>query len=365
MAAGTTGDGVWQEPVRGDYPDPRVIGLSGRERLAQFGLRRSPAPPLFHLTGALPVRFGDGTADAEMPASGWLLNSAGLISGGTLAILADIAFGCAIETQLPAGVPYTTAELSLTFLRPARAGGVLECGGQAIHVGRAVALSEAFVYDRETEALLAHGTSRCAVLDPLNPIPEPPADLPEVEEPRDTSPDPYRRPPPAGGVLAQSVWDELPGAEILARQIRGELPPPPIHSLTGLTAADSADGEATFVLPSSQWLTSPLRMLQGGTIAMLADHAMLGAMQTTAPAGLAFAGLDLKVNYLRPVLPDGRDLTARAEIVHAGRTLTVTSCRVENADRKPVALATGSAMFLPGRPASLGEVELGSPESTG
>ncbi len=36
---------------------------------------------------------------------------------------------------------------------------------------------------------------------------------------------------------------------------------------------------------------------------------------------------------------------------------------VENSEGKPVLLATGSAMYLPGRPASLGaEVELGCDE---
>jgi uncharacterized protein (TIGR00369 family) len=113
-------------------------------------------------------------------------------------------------------------------------------------------------------------------------------------------------------------------------------------------------------LPPTGWLTSPARTVQGGVIAALADITMGVAVETTAPAGTAVAGLDLKVNYLRPVLGDGRDLTARASVIHAGRTLVITRAEVENADGKPVALATGSSMYLPGRPASLGEVELGA-----
>jgi uncharacterized protein (TIGR00369 family) len=362
VANGAGGE-IWREQVRGSYPDLRLIGLPGLERLGMYRRGKAPPPPLFHLTGGLPVRFGDGTADAEMPASGWLLNSAGLISGGTLAILADIAFGCSIETKLPAGVPYTTAELSMTFLRPAPQGGMLDAAGQTIQVGRSVALSEVFVYHRESESLLAHGTSRCAVLPALDPVPEPPGELPDVEIPGHEVPDPFRRPAPTDGVLAQEVWDELSGAEILERQLSGELPPPPIHALTGLALTGWSDGEATFVLPASEWLASPLRLVQGGATAMLADIAMLAAVQSRAPAGLAFAGLDLKVNYLRPAPADGRDLTARAEVVHSGRTLAITRARVENADGKPVALATASSMFLPGRPASLGEVELGDREA--
>jgi uncharacterized protein (TIGR00369 family) len=365
---GGDGNEIWQEPVRGGYPDPAVLGLSGLERLRLWRVQAMPAPPLHHLTGAMPVAFGDGTAEAEMPASGWLCNSAGLIGGGTLAMLADIAFGCSLETQLPAAVPYTTAELSLTFLRPARAAGqaapgeppdvTLTAGGQAIHAGRSVGLSEVFVIETDTDRLLAHGTSRLSILPTLDPAPDPPGDLPPFEPPEQPTPDPYLRPPPET-VLEKSVWEELSGAEILDRQIRGELPPPPIHYLTGMRPVEAGDGSVTMMMPATEWLASPTRLLQGGTLAMLADTAMMLAVMTTARPGTAFAGLDLKINYLRPAPADGRDLAVEATIEHSGRTLAISRARISNAEGKPVALATGTAMYLPDRAASLGpDVEL-------
>jgi uncharacterized protein (TIGR00369 family) len=300
-----------------------------------------------------------------MPVSGWLLNSAGAIGGGTLAIVADIAFGCSIQTELPPATPYTTAELSLSFLRPAPLGRTLSAGGQAIHVGRSVALSEAFLIEEESDRLIAHGTSRCAVLPPIEPVPEPPEDLPMIQPDADADSDPYRRPWPTDAIIPQETWDRLSGKEILARQLEGELPPPPIHHLTGLHPVEFGDGSAAMRLPATEWLASPARTVQGGVIAMLADAAMLIAVQTTAPAGTAFAGLDLKVNYLRPVPPDGRDLIARASVIHAGRTIVITRAEVENADGRRVALGTGSSMYLPGRPASLGEVELAAEADEG
>jgi uncharacterized protein (TIGR00369 family) len=69
------------------------------------------------------------------------------------------------------------------------------------------------------------------------------------------------------------------------------------------------------------------------------------------------------VNFLRPVAPGEGELEARAEIVHAGRTLAITRSTVANPEGKPVALATGSSIFLPGRPADLGEVELSEEEA--
>jgi uncharacterized protein (TIGR00369 family) len=363
MEAETAGEktAVWREEVRGSYPDRGLIALSGRQRLETWRRGLTPRPPLSHLTGARPTGFGSGTAEAQMPASEWLAASNGLITGGTLAILADIAFGCSVETELPPATPYTTAELSLSFLRPARPGGMLTAGGQAIHVGRSVGLSEVFVIEQESERLIAHGTSRLTIFPPLDPLPEPPSEL-EPFQPTDyAEPDPYLRPAP-DGVIPQEIWAELSGAEIVRRQIAGELPPPPIHHLTGLRPVEIGEGTAIVVMPCTEWLASPSRRLQGGSIAMLAEFAMLIAVETTTAPGLAFAGLDLKVNFLRPVSPDASDLTARAEVVHQGRTIAITRATVTNSEGKPVVLATGSSIYLPGRPATLGELEFSGRE---
>jgi uncharacterized protein (TIGR00369 family) len=337
-----------------------MLSMSGLERLHAWRQGTAPWPPLYHLTGARPTGFGEGTAEAEMPATGWLTNSAGLIGGGTLAILADIAFGCAVETMLPPATPYTTAELSMSFLRPARPGAMLTAHGQAIHVGRSVGLSEVFVLDPREESLLAHGTSRLSILPRIDELPEPPGEQPVYEPPRSKTPNPFQRPAPEGTVIGEEVWSEFPGLEIVERQIRGALPAPAIHQLTGIRPVEVGEGTATLGMPATEWLNSPTGWLQGGTITMLADFAMTIAVLTTAPAGQAIAGLDLKVNFLRPVNGDGRELTARASVEHSGRTLAIARATITDDDGKPVMLATGTTMRLPGMPASLGSgVELG------
>ena len=352
---------IWREPVRGGYPDPWLLTLPGAERLEGFRDGSTPAPPLTHLTGARPTGFGDGTAEAEMPATEWLANDAGLLSGGTLAILADIAFGVALETRVPARVPFTTAELSLTFLRPARPGTTLTAAGQLIRIGRTMGLTEVFVLDASDDGLIAHGTSRLSLLGAVDGLPDEPAGPTMLSEDPPDSPDPYLRPPPPEAVIPQRLWDELPGLDLMRRHLAGELAPPAIHHLTGIAPVQVGEGTSTVRMPASEWLNSPARRLQGGAIVMLADTALMTAVLTTASAGTAVAGLDLKANFLRPVAGDGRDLIARAEVEHAGRTLAIARARVENAEGKAVMLATGSAMYLPGRPASLGaDVELGS-----
>ena len=351
---------VWSEGAPGGSPAPRHAALSGRERLPWWTRGGAPKSPLTRLTGAIYTRVGDGTASAEMPASGWLLTSTGVVGGGTLAILADVALSCSIDSQLPPATPYATAELSLSFLRPVHAGPMLVAEGQVIQVGRSVALSEAFLIERERETLVAHGTARCAILPPIDPAPEPPNEFQAVEPDPDEAWDPYRRPWPKDGVIPQETWDRHSGRELLELQLSGELPPPPIQRLTGMRPVEIGEGAATVVLPATRWLTSPARTIQGGAIAMLADVAMAAAVQTTVPVGAAAAGLSLRVNYLRPAFPDGGDLSARGAVVHAGRKLVVTQAEIDNSDGKPVAMAAGSSIYLPNRAAALGEGELGA-----
>lgn len=294
-----------------------------------------------------------------MPATRWLLNSAGTISGGTLAMLADAPLGCALQTELDPATPYTTSELSMTMVRPVRPhGGAIGAHGQKVHRGRSVGLTEAFLIDETDDRLVAHSTSRLAIFPPLDPAPEPSRDPQPLDPPTDRDSDPYRR-PVRGDVLGQEVWDELSGLEVIRRQIADELPLPPISHLTGLEPTHAEEGSVTMRLPASEWLNSPARRVQGGAIAMLADSALAGAVETVTPAGTAIATIDIKVNFLRPVQGDGRELVAIGRVEHAGRTLAIANAELFDADERRVAIATGSSMFLPGHPAALGEIELG------
>jgi uncharacterized protein (TIGR00369 family) len=348
--------------VRGGYPEPDMFGLEGLGFMRAFRSGHSPAPPLNRLLGIAVGDVGSGHATFTMPATSWLLNSAGTISGGSLAIVADAALGCALLTELGPATSYTTSELSMTMVRPARPDGqTISANGQRVHRGRSVGLTEAFLIDEGRDRVVAHCTSRLAIFPPLDSVRRPP-ERPEVlDPPSDLDSDPFRR-PVRGEVLGQEVWDTRSGLEVIEEQIRGELPLPPISHLTGLEPVEAGEGSLTMRLPATEWLNSPGRRVQGGAITMLADAALAGAVETTAAAGTAVASIDVKVNFLRPVEADGRDLVAKARVEHSGRSLAIADAELFNSNRQRVALATGSSMYLPGHPADLGEIELGRGE---
>jgi uncharacterized protein (TIGR00369 family) len=347
---GTDGDTPWREPVRGGYPDPGMIGLPGIEQLRALLDGRVPRPPLSHLTGNRLAEVQPGRTTFEMPLTRWLCSPPGPISIGPLAIAADAAMATAIQTQLPTATPSTTSELSLRLLSTARPGGTLRVRAEVIQVRRTIGLSEARLTDGEGR-LLGHGTTLCFVQPRLTEVPllgDPPP-----PSPLQPTPDPFER-PATGEILEQAVYDRMGGLEILRAQIDRKLPKPPIAQLMGLRPRAADPGAATFSLPASEWLCAPPRgRVQGGCVALLAEAALIGAIQTLLGPGTAVAPIDLKVNYLRPLAADGREALAVGRVLHAGRRIAVASSEVRDAAGKAVG-ATGSAMLLPGRPASLG-----------
>jgi uncharacterized protein (TIGR00369 family) len=311
-----------------------------------------PTPPLAHLTGLRIVEVEHGSAVFELPLTPWLLTAQGAISIGPLTLPADAALALAVLTTLPAGSRVLTSELSLRVLAPAHPDGRVIARGSLLHARHTIALSEVTMTD-EHGRLLGHGTSLCFILeDDEAAMPTAAAAATPEPQPYDT-PDPWQR-EPLGEVIEQGVWEHLSGLEVMRGALAGRLPRPPFHHLTGITLREAGDGEATFSMPASRWLCAPPPgRLQGGTVAWLAETALGAAIQTTLPAGTALAPIDLKVNFLRPAAADGRELLAHGTVMHRGRRIAVANAEVTDGDGRRVALATGSAMVLPGRPAAL------------
>jgi uncharacterized protein (TIGR00369 family) len=347
------GSMIVDEPVRGRYAyleHPWLFSLPPHEQMRPFIERRVPLPPIHHLTGLMPVEARPDTSIWAMPASPWWQSAAGLFPGGALAVVADAALGGAIYNNLPTGTVLATSELSMNFLRPATPDSKqLTATGSLIHTGSRQGLSEGRVEDVHGR-LLVHATSRCVLRPlPFDP-PSPPDSLPPVDETLDQElPDPYLR-PTEGTVISQDEWDSTPGLDLAHSWVKGERDTPPVCQLFGWRLLDVEEGASRWSMPASEWFCTGFGTFYGGIIALLADVGIITAVTTTLEPGTSFGTLDLKINFLRPVTPDGRELMGQARVIHRGRTISVTTAEIEDSDGKRVAMATSSAMILPGTP---------------
>ena len=126
--------------------------------------------------------------------------------------------------------------------------------------------------------------------------------------------------------------------------LRGEAPPPPVAELLGIRLLSIEDGECVFEMEARPEHANPMGTLQGGVICALADAAMGLAYASLLDEGESFTTLELKTNYLRQVI--GGTLVATGRVVHAGRTIGLTTCDVVDAEGRKIAHATSTCMTL-------------------
>lgn len=133
--------------------------LDGMERL----LRGEVAPPpAATLIGMRLASFAAGEAVVLLDAGAAHGNPMGTVQGGILAALADAAMGWAYMTTLGEGESYTTLEMKVNFLRPARSG-PLTARARVLSAGRTIGLVECAVLG-DGDKLVAHGVSTCLTL---------------------------------------------------------------------------------------------------------------------------------------------------------------------------------------------------------
>ena len=153
-----------------EWADPaahaRELGrYSGLELLRRMIAGELPPPPVMQLLGMERLEAEEGRVTVLMTARDYHYNPLGTVHGGVLATLLDTAASCAIHSTLPAGVGYTTLDLTTKFLRPVTVhSGQLRCEGTVISRGRRTALAEARLWDG-ADRLAAHATASCLILE--------------------------------------------------------------------------------------------------------------------------------------------------------------------------------------------------------
>jgi uncharacterized protein (TIGR00369 family) len=334
-----------REPVRGSVVYPALAALPGVEQVRALLAGRAPAPPVARLTGRRILDASVGSVTCGLRATDWMLGPKGDVHSGVLAFLADGSLIATVVSALPARVLCTTAELSITFLgSPLSGGGEITARGQLLHVDRQMALAEVYVRDA-SDRLAAHGTSRCSVFPPIDEsIQWFPSDEPLAAETEPHTPDPYLRKPPATD--RGSPWEAREGVDLLRAQLRGELPRPPIDQLTGIRLVGADPGRVVFALPASPWLRNEWGTVYGGMLTLLAKSAAAAAVQSTASRGTSFTALDVKINFLRAVPADGRELLATGTVLHRGKRLAIATAEVMHGDVR-VAVLTGTTALTP------------------
>lgn len=121
--------------------------------------------------------------------------------------------------------------------------------------------------------------------------------------------------------------------------------PYPSHMSMALDKIELDQAEVTLDLGPCHM--QPFGIVHGGVLATLIDTATFWAAFLRLPENTGLVNVDLKLNYLKPVM-EGR-LRAFGTCIQAGKSISYSEAKVEDASGKIIAHGTSTLMALPGK----------------
>jgi uncharacterized protein (TIGR00369 family) len=110
----------------------------------------------------------------------------------------------------------------------------------------------------------------------------------------------------------------------------------------GITVTTVEEGHVVLEFEASEKHHQPNGVVQGGVLTAIADAAMGMAGMTIQEIGWANTTIELKINFIRPVIRG--NVKADGRVVKAGRTVLFMESSVFTAEGKLAALATSSML---------------------
>jgi uncharacterized protein (TIGR00369 family) len=150
------------------------------------------------------------------------------------------------------------------------------------------------------------------------------------------------------GVVPRDVLTGQSGLAFLQGLIDGLHPPPPFSRATGIYLRSVAEGRAVFDgVPSEEFL-NPIGTIHGGWTSALLDSAMACAVHTTLKPGQGYTTVEMKINFVRPILPSSGTLTCEGTLIHRGATLATSEGKLLDASGKLLAHGTETCIVIDG-----------------
>jgi len=147
-------------------------------------------------------------------------------------------------------------------------------------------------------------------------------------------------------LAAAQIGATMAGLDYLRAMRDGVLPAPPIAALFGMRLVDVDVGTVTFSCTPDESAYNPIGLIHGGLVCTLLDSVLGCAVQSTLPPGVGYASIEIKVNYVRPVHAEGRELMAHGRLTKPGRRVAFAEGDVRNLDGLVVATASGSCLIV-------------------
>ena len=157
-----------------------------------------------------------------------------------------------------------------------------------------------------------------------------------------TKSNPYRE----FGVVDKNTLAGESGHDFLLKLLHSAHPAPPFSEISDAWLVEVAEGRIVFEAKPSARFYNPMGTVHGGWISTVLDSAMGCAVHSMLQAGQAYTTVELKVNFVRPVLEQTGIVRCEGKIVHVGGRLATAEGRLTDAAGKLLAHGSETCMIF-------------------
>lgn len=149
------------------------------------------------------------------------------------------------------------------------------------------------------------------------------------------------------GVVSTEVLVAEDGMTFLRGMLNGSHPAAPYSETMDIDLVEVADGRVVFTGRPSARYFNPVGTIQGGWAATILDGAMAHCVHTTLRAGENYTTLEMKINFVRPVLPSSGIVRCEGTLLHRGNRIATSEGRLFDERGKLLAHGTETCMIFP------------------
>lgn len=151
------------------------------------------------------------------------------------------------------------------------------------------------------------------------------------------------------GVATRDELMAEDGLPFLRGMIEGRHPCAPYADTMDIHLVEAEEGRVIFVGKPSARYVNPIGVIQGGWAATILDGAMAHVVHTTLKAGDEYTTLEMKINFIRPILPSSGALRCEAKIIHRGSRTATSEGQLLDRQGKLLAHGTETCIIFPAK----------------
>jgi uncharacterized protein (TIGR00369 family) len=148
------------------------------------------------------------------------------------------------------------------------------------------------------------------------------------------------------GVLPLDKIAGMTGLEVLRAMAAGELPGPGMGKTMGFRLVEVDEGRAVFEGTPGPHLLNPLGAIHGGYALTLIDSACGCALHSALDPGVGYTTVETKVNFTRPIAPDGGPVRCEGQVLSRGRTIATADAFLRDGSGRLLAHGTSTLIIL-------------------